>query len=96
MKELLLQIHNHKMQKDYNTLIDNRVDMWSVEADAFVIRREHSSKAKKAVTFNNNIGAWSHEKGKLIALLTEKDKMKENALTTIPEYINETLEIKDK
>ena len=96
IKELLLQIHNHKMQEDYNKSINDGFDMWGVKTDAFVIRRENLSKAKKAVAFNNNIGGWRHEKGKRIALPTEKHKMKENTLTTIPEYIHETLEIKDE
>ena len=47
IKELLLQYHNHKMQEDYNKLIDNGIDVWSVKTDAFVIRHEHLSKAKK-------------------------------------------------
>ena len=56
VKELLLQYHNHKIQEDYNKLINNGVDVWSVKTDAFVIRHEHLSKAKKAIKFNNNIG----------------------------------------
>ena len=67
IKELLLQYHNHKMQEDYNKLIDNGIDVWSVKTDAFAIRHEHLSKAKKAITFNNNIGGWRHEKGKRIS-----------------------------
>ena len=96
IKELLLQYHNHKMQEDYNKLIDNGIDVWSVKTDAFVIRHEHLSKAKKAITFNNNIGGWRHEKGKRIAPPSEKHKMNENTIPTIPEYTNETLEIKDE
>ena len=96
IKELLLQYHNHKMQEDYNKLINNGVDVWSVKTDAFVIRHEHLSKAKKAITFNNNIGGWRHEKGKRIAPPSEKHKMNENTIPTIPEYTNETLEIKDE
>ena len=83
------------MQEDYTNLINIGVDVWSVKTHAFAIRHEHLSKAKKAITFNNNIGGWRHEKGKRIAPPTEKHKMKENTLTTIPEYINEALEIKD-
>ena len=94
IKELLLQYHNHKMQEDYNKLIDNGIDVWSVKTDAFVIRHEPLSKAKKAITFNNNIGGWRHEKGKRIAPPTEKHKMNESTIPTIPEYTNETLEIK--
>ena len=77
-------------------MIKNGVDVWSVKTDAFTIRREHLSKAKKAVTLNSNIGGWRHEKGKSIIPPTEQNKMKDRLLTTIPEYTNETLEIKDE
>ena len=96
IKELLLQTHNHKMQEDYTKLVNNGIDVWSVKTDAFVIRQEHLSKAKKAITFNSNIGGWRHEKGKSIIPPTEQHRQKENTLTTIPEYKNETLEIKDE
>ena len=96
IKELLLQTHNHKMQEDYTKLLNNGVDVWSVKTDAFVIRHEHLSKAKKTITFNGNIGGWRHEKGKRIIPPTEQHRQKENALTTLPEYTNETLEIKDE
>ena len=76
IKELLLQIH--KMQEDYNKSTNN----------AFVTRREHLSQAKKAVICNNNIRGWRHEKGKRIALPTEKRKMKANTLTTIYQNIS--------
>ena len=95
IKELLLQTHNHKMQEEYTKLVNDGVDVWSVKSDAFVIRHEHLNKAKKAITFNNNIGGWRHEKCKRIIPPTEKHRQKENTLTTIPEYKNETLEIKD-
>ena len=96
IKELLLQTHNHKMQEDYTKLVNNGIDVWSVKTDAFVIRHEHLSKAKKAITFNGNIGGWRHEKGKSIIPPTEQHRQKENTLPTIPEYTNETLEIKDE
>ena len=47
LKELLLQTHNHKIQEDCAELIHNDVDVWSIKTDAFVIRHEHLSKAKK-------------------------------------------------
>ena len=65
IKGLLLQSHNHKMQEDYTNLINNGVDVWSVKTDAFVIRHEHLSKARKAVTFHSKIGGWRHEKSKI-------------------------------
>ena len=96
VKELLLEYHNHKMQEDYNKVVGSGIDVWSVKTDAFVIRHEHLSKVKKAITFNNNIGGWRHEKGKRIAPPTEKHKMNESTIPTIPEYTNETLESKDE
>ena len=96
IKELLLQTHNHKIQEDYTKSLNNGVDVWSIKTDAFVIRHEHLSKAKKVIAFNGNIGGWRHEKGESIIPPTEQHKMKENTLTTIPEYTNETLEIKDE
>ena len=96
IKELLLQTNNHKMQEDYTNLIKHGVDVWSVKTDAVVSRHEHLSKAKKAITFNSNIGGWRHEKGKSIVPPTEQHKMKENTLTSIPERINEALEVKDE
>ena len=96
IKELLLQTHNHKIQEDYTKLLNNGVDVWSIKTDAFVIRHEHLSRAKKAITFNGNIRGWRHEKVKSIIPPTEQHRQKENTLPTIPEYTNETLEIKDE
>ena len=76
MEELPLQTHNHKMQEDCTNLTENGVDVWSVKTDAFVIRPEHLSKAKKATTFNSNIGGWRHEKGKSIVPPTEQHRQK--------------------
>ena len=84
------------MQEDYRKLRNNGVDIWSVKTDAFVIRHEHLSKAKKAVTFNSNIGGWKPENGKRISPPSEKYKIKENTIPTIPEYTNETLEVEDE
>ena len=53
IKELLLQTHNHKVQEDYTKLLNNGVDVWSIKTDAFVIRHEHLSKAKKAIAFKH-------------------------------------------
>ena len=96
VKELLLQCHNHKMQEDYNRLINNGVDVWSVKTDAFVIRHDHLNKAKKAIKFDNNIGGWRHENGKRMAPPSEKHKMNESAIPTIPVYENETLDVENE
>ena len=49
IKELLLQHHNHKMHEDYSALTANHIDVWSVKADAFTIRKDHLSLAKKVL-----------------------------------------------
>ena len=41
IKELVLQIHNHKMHEDYTNLTNDGVDVCSVKTDAFAIRPEH-------------------------------------------------------
>ena len=46
-------MHNHKIQEDYAKFLNSGVDVWSVKTDAFVIRQEHASKAKKAITLQN-------------------------------------------
>ena len=52
IKELLLQYHNFKMYQDSLKLVENNVDVWSVKTDAFVIRKEHLRRAKKALDSN--------------------------------------------
>ena len=63
IKELLLQYHDFQIYQDYIQLGECNVDVWSVKTDAFVIRKEHLRRAKKALEFNENIGGWRHEKG---------------------------------
>ena len=87
VKELLLQYHNHKMQEDYNKLINNGVDVWSVKTDAFVIRHDHLIKAKKAIKSNNNIEGWRYENGKRIAQPSEKHKMNESTIPKKYQYM---------
>ena len=47
IKEPLLQHHNHKTYEEYNTLITNYIDVWSVKTDASTIRKEHLNLAKR-------------------------------------------------
>ena len=96
IKELLLQHHNHKMHEDYSALITNHIDAWSVKADAFTIRKEHLSLAKKVLQFNDHIGGWRHEKGKHIVEPRDEHKAKLNTLMPIPVFKNDTLSIADE
>ena len=84
------------MYQDYLKLVENNVDVWSVKTDAFVIRREHLRRAKKALDFNEEIGGWRHEKGKKPLEARVKLEQKPNELTPIPVYKNETKHVKDE
>ena len=84
------------MYQDYLKLVENNVDVWSVKTDAFVIRREHLRRAKKALDFNEEIGGWRHEKGKQLLEPRGKLEQKPNELIPIPVYKNETRHVKDE
>ena len=96
IKALLLQYHNFKMCKDYVKLVENNVDVWSAKTDAFVIRREHLRRAKKALEVNEHIGGWRHEKGKQLLVPRGKLEQKPNELLPIPVYKDETINVKDE
>ena len=72
------------------------MDVWSVKTDAFVIRREHLRRAKKALDFNEEIGGWRHEKAKQLLEPRGKLEQKPNELISIPVYKNETINVKDE
>ncbi len=61
IKELLIQDHNFKMYKDYNTLKDNNIEVYSIKTDAFTIKREDLQKAKELLAFGG-IGKWRVDK----------------------------------
>ena len=90
IKELLFQHHNFKMHTDYTKPTENHVGVWSVKADASVIRREHLRRAKNLIEFSDRIGGWRHEKSKNIAGPTEQWTPKKNELIPIPVISNET------
>ena len=84
------------MYEDYSTLVANHRDVWSVKTDAFTIRKDHLSLAKKVLQFNDHIGGWRHEKGKLIVEPRDEHKAKVNTLMSIPLFNNDTLPIEDE
>jgi hypothetical protein len=46
LKELLLQHHNFKMNSVYKMFGENKISLYSVKTDAFVIRKSDLEKAK--------------------------------------------------
>eukprot|EP00438_Fugacium_kawagutii_P027024 Skav232522 [mRNA] locus=scaffold1096:1054611:1057742:- [translate_table: standard] len=58
VKELLLQHHNHKMFSAYVTLLQNKINVYSVKTDAFVISRADLDKTKTLLNFGEGFGDW--------------------------------------
>ena len=95
IKELLLQYHNYRIYKDYNTLRENDIDVFSVKTDAFTILRKDLQKAMKLLKFGKDIGDW---KGVLnnFGFPYREYEMKKNESINIPEVVNERIMLKDE
>ena len=95
IKELLLQYHNYRIYKDYNTLRENDIEVFSVKTDAFTILRKDLQKAMKLLKFGKDIGDW---KGVLnnFGFPHREYEMKQNESINIPEVVNERIMLKDE
>ena len=93
--ELLLQYHNYRIYKDYNTLRENDIEVFSVKTDAFTILRKDLQKAMKLLKFSKDIGDW---KGVLnnFGFPHQQYKMKKNEPIEIPEVVNERIMLNDE
>ena len=95
IKELLLQYHNYRIYKDYNTLRENDIEVFSVKTDAFTILRKDLQKAMKLLKFGKDIGDW---KGVLnnFGFPHRQYEMQQNKPIEIPEVVNERILLKDE
>ena len=95
IKELLLQYHNYRIYKDYNTLRENDIEVFSVKTDAFTILRKDLQKAMKLLKFGKEIGDW---KGVLnnFGFPHQQYEMKQNESINIPEVVNEKIMLNDE
>ena len=95
IKELLLQYHNYRIYKDYNTLRENEIEVFSVKTDAFTILRKDLQKAMKLLKFGKDIGDW---KGVLnnFGFPHRQYEMQRNEPIEIPEVVNERILLKDE
>ena len=95
IKELLLQYHNYRIYKDYNTLRENDIKVFSVKTDAFTILRKDLQKAMKLLKFGKDIGDW---KGVLnnFGFPHRQYEMQRNEPIEIPEVVNERVLLKDE
>ena len=96
IKELLLQEFHYKLNKDFNTLIDNGVDVFSVITDAFVVKKSDVDKAKSLIKFTSKIGGWRVSKTEKHNLPSDDFKMVMNKEIEIPEPKSERVEIRDE
>ena len=95
IKELLLQYHDFRIYKDYNTLRENDIEVFSVKTDAFTILRKDLQKAMKLLKFGKDIGDW---KGVLnnFGFPHRQYEMQQNEPIEIPEVVNERIVLKDE
>ena len=95
IKELLLQYHNYRIYKDYNTLRENDIEVFCVKTDAFTISRKDLQKAMKLLKFGKDIGDW---KGVLnnFGFPHQQYEMKKNESIEIPEVVNERIMLNDE
>ena len=95
IKELLLQYHNYGVYKDYNTLPENYIEVFSVKTDAFTILRKDLQKAMKILKLGKDIGDW---KGVLniFGFPYQQYEMKQNEPIEIPEVVNERIMLKNE
>ena len=91
IKELL----HHRIYKDYNTLRENYIEVFSVKTDAFTILRKDLQKAIKLLKFGKDIGDW---KGVLnsFGFPRQQYEMKQNEPIEIPEVVNERILLNDE
>lgn len=96
IKELLLQTFHYKLNNDYNTLINNGIDVFSVKTDAFTIRECNIDKAKSLISFDNKIGNWRVSKTDDYKLPFNDFKIVINKEIQITEPTAERVEIKNE
>ena len=96
IKELLLQHHNFKMYRDYQTLTANGIDVFSVKTDAFTIKNKDFETAQSCLRFHNDIGGWRCSKTEDIKLPSDTYKHQVNHEMKIAIPTFERVEIKDE
>ena len=96
IKELLLQTFHYKLHNDYNTLINNGVEVFSVKTDAFTIRQCEVEKAKSLINFDNKIGNWRVSKTDDYKLPSRDFNIAMNKEIQIVEPTTERIEIKNE
>ena len=58
IKELLMQHHNFYLNRSYELLTNNGVDVYTVKTDAFTIRQTQLEAAMELLNWEDGIGTW--------------------------------------
>ena len=95
IKELLLQHHNFKMYRDYKSLVDNGIEVFSVKTDAFTIKAINPT-VKASIDFHDKIGGWRVSKYENINLPTDLYKYQYNTEMKIDVPTCERVELNDE
>ena len=96
IKELLLQHHNFKMYNDYNTLLANNIEVFSVKTDAFTIKSTDLEHAEACIKFGKDIGGWRCSKNVDINFPIDLYKYQYNNEIKIDVPTFERVELKDE
>jgi len=84
------------MDTDYNTLIENGIEVFSVKTDAFTIKANQFYLARKLLHFNSKMGGWRNSKTEDICFPSIPYCMKINHEIVIPFHKCETVPINNE
>ena len=97
VKELILQMHSLSMYEAYEKLMENKIRVYSVKTDAFVIDTSSVDKAKELLGFHNDVGGWRVSKSNQDFILpTVEYNIIENEKLDIPVVKCKELRVKDE
>ena len=90
-------MHNLHIWKSYSILNKNKIKVYSVKTDAFVIDTFNVEKAKKVLDFHNDVGGWRVSKhNENIILPSVNYEIVKNEEVPIPVFENEFIPIEDE
>ena len=95
VKELLMQRHNFYLNRSYELLTNNGVDVYTVKTDAFTIRQTQLETAMELLNWEDGIGNWRLNRTEDIKFPIEQSLMalKENRLAQIHEHTTQNIEL---
>ncbi|MFM7983426.1 MAG: hypothetical protein ACKPKO_29290, partial [Candidatus Fonsibacter sp.] len=95
IKELLMQHHNFYLNRFYNMLTENGVDVYTVKTDAFTIRQSQLETARGLLNWEDGIGSWRLNTTDDIKFPIDEALMAltENRIVQIHEHATQNIEL---